>query len=237
MPDFSLTDPLGNALQAAYFEKRKGLDIQVHSDIAEVDVIPVDWMFRALSEMPKMEVAMLNACRGKVLDVGAGAGCHALALQQKGLKVHALDNSSGAVKVMRAQGVVHVLEENLWNYSDQEYDTILLVMNGIGLAGALSQVDAFFDHLLSLLAPDGQILLDSSDIAYFYPDVVVAIDGPDYYGHVQYQMEFEGALTEWFPWLYVDLKLLKKYAKQHGLKCKPIAKDDDDSFAVQLTRT
>ncbi|MDX5442903.1 MAG: class I SAM-dependent methyltransferase, partial [Hymenobacteraceae bacterium] len=160
-------DAMGLALQA-YMQGQHQAEIIVHSNIAEEDVIPVQYLFRTEDEMPAIEKQAREMCYGKVLDVGAGAGSHALALQNKSLQVTALDISAGAVEVMKQRGVKKAIRKNVFKYSGQQFDTILMLMNGIGVAGTLDGLDALLDHLKTLLRPGGQVLLDSSDILYMF---------------------------------------------------------------------
>ena len=138
--------------------------------------------------MPELEVLALQQCRGSVLDVGAGAGCHALALQRRGLQVTALDISEGAVEAMQRQGVRQVLRQDIFQLKGAAYDTLLMLMNGIGIAGTLEGLERFLEHAKTLLRPGGQILLESSDILYMYEeeDGSVMLDrNAGYYGEVK----------------------------------------------------
>src|SRR5687768_11808684 len=123
-------DPMGLALEA-YLNGDKTATIKVISSIAEDDKIPVSYLFRSFNEMPELEQMALEACRGKVLDIGAGAGSHALYLQEKGFNVKAFDISEKAVNVMAALGVLQPEARDFWQFEPGEkYDTLLLLMNG-----------------------------------------------------------------------------------------------------------
>ena len=94
-------DPMGLAI-ADYHKSGKAARLRVFSPMLEDDEIPVATLFRSQEEMPSIEQAALKACHGATLDVGAGAGCHSLALQQMGLQVTAIDISPLAVTTMSA---------------------------------------------------------------------------------------------------------------------------------------
>ena len=143
-------------------------DIRTYSSLDEKDWLPLPYLFRAYNDMPKLEKEALQHCKGTVLDIGCGAGSHSLWLQEQGLEVTALDASKGAVITCSKRGVSKVIHANLYDYKEKQYDTLLLLMNGIGLAGSLGALTRFFSHLKLLLKPGGQILLDSSDIIYMY---------------------------------------------------------------------
>lgn len=163
-------DPMG----AAILDHTKGIcqgPLTVHSSMFDDDEMPIDHLFRSLSEMPRLEQEALSRARGRVLDIGAGAGCHTLALQERGLEVKAINISPLSCEAMRLRGVSDVECTNLFSPLLQgTYDTILLLMNGTGLAGKVSGMPRLLDRLKQLLTPGGQILIDSSDLRYLFDD-------------------------------------------------------------------
>ena len=159
-------DPMGRAI-ADYHATGKASRLRVFSPMFDEDEIPVETLFRPLDGMPAVEQKALELACGDILDVGAGAGCHSLALQQMGKHVTAIDISPLAVATMRERGVAHVREQDFFTL-DGRYDTILMMMNGIGIVGSLSRMPAFFMQVDRLLAPGGQLLCDSSDICYIF---------------------------------------------------------------------
>jgi len=229
------TDAIGQAL-LAYYNTGDDTDIVVKSSITEDDIIPIEYLFRTYAKMPVIEQKALNLCRGKVLDVGAASGCHSKILKEKGFEVEAIDISEGAVEVMNLQGIT-VKNQNFFNVTEK-YDTLLFLMNGVGIAGTLNELPQFLNHAKSLLKPNGQILLDSSDISYLFKEE----DGSEwinlntnYYGEVSYQMEYKNHLTEPFNWLFVDFEKLKELAKSCGLKCELVCKGEHYDYLARLS--
>jgi len=230
-------DPIGLALHD-YLQGVKNAEIIVESNLADADVITVAYLFRRVEEMPEMEQLALSTCRGKVLDVGAGAGCHSLALQAKGLEVTALDVSAGAVEAMREQGVKQVLHDNIYSLNSQRYDTLLMLMNGIGITGNLVGLERFLAYAKTLLRPGGQILLESSDILYMYEDEdgSVLLDlNAGYYGEVRYNMRYKDQESGWFDWLFIDPAILEDYALQHGYTFDMLMEGDTGNYLARLT--
>lgn len=228
-------DPIGAAIQD-YSNTRKPADIIVSSDICEDDIIPVEVLFRSYDEMPELEKQALDRCEGKVLDVGAGAGVHAKVLSDNGHDVFAIDISKGAVTYMQTKGIKSD-KVAFMNLKDQKYDTILLLMNGIGVAGKLSELENFLKHAKSLLNPGGRILCDSSDIKYLYEDEdgSMWIDlNSEYYGNFRFQMKYKKEKGPWFDWLYVDFDNLFQSAKKAGLKASKVY-EQEDHFLAELT--
>lgn len=230
----SAPDPIGKAM-LDFLHQRETNDLIVHSDIAEDDLIPIPYLFRTMLDMPELERVAIAHCKGHVLDGGAGAGPHALQLQQNNLQVTAIDTSPGAVQAMRARGVRQPFQANLFAWDMQQYDTILLLMNGIGVVNNLDGLRRFFkERLPLLLQKDGQLLLDSSDLNYLYEE-----DGfPDndrYYGEVNYQMEYKDQLGEWFGWLYVDFDTLSEIASECNLHCERLLDGPHHDYLARIT--
>lgn len=232
-----LKDPMGHAI-ADYHATGKAARLRVFSPMFDEDEIPVTTLFRSVDDMPAIERQALELADGNILDVGAGAGCHSLALQAMGKQVTAIDISPLCVETMRDRGVDKVLEQDFFTLSGQ-YDSIIMLMNGIGIVGSLSRLPAFFMQLDALLAPGGQLLCDSSDICYVFEDEdgfidLTGIDG--YYGELTYQMQYRGIKGEPFPWLFIDPETLREQALQHGFHCDIIARGEHYDYLARLTR-
>lgn len=230
-------DPIGAAV-LDYLSGTKDAEITVESNLTEDDAIPVYYLFRDEEQMPELEQLALEECRGVVLDVGAGAGCHTLVLQQRGFTVTALDISAGAVEAMQQQGVRQVLKQDVMALQGQQYDTLLMLMNGIGIAGDLSGLNRFLEHAKTLLNPGGQILLESSDILYMYEDEdgSVMLDlNAGYYGEVKYNMKYKGQESGWFKWLFIDPAILEDYAQAHGYTFELLQEGEAGNYLACLT--
>jgi SAM-dependent methyltransferase len=228
-------DPIGSAIHD-YSVSKKPADIIVSSDICEDDIIPVEVLFRSLEEMPELEKLALDRCKGKVLDVGAGAGVHCLELMDRGHQLKAIDISKGAVTYMKKQGI-DAEQVSFLNLRNEKFDTILMLMNGIGVAGKLSNLERTLKHAKSLLNPGGRILCDSSDIKYLYEDEDGAlwVDlNSEYYGNFRFQMKYKKEKGQWFDWLYVDFDNLFQAAQKVGLKASKIY-DENDNYLAEIT--
>jgi len=234
-------DLLGQAL-LDYQHGQHSAALTVQCSAADDEPLPAAYFFRTLLAMPELERQALDECRGRVLDLGAGAGCHTLELQSRGFTdVLALDQSAGAVQVMQARGVQQLTQRSVFAPRAAEelpYDTILMLMNGLGLAGTLEGLDKFLAHARTLLAPDGQILATSSDISYLYEDedgaLVIDLNSP-YYGEVDYTFQYKDQTGEPFPWLFIDAALLEDAARQAGYEVDFIDNDESGQYLVRLT--
>jgi len=239
MPHKIQPDLTGKALQD-YHSGNTNAKLEVFSDISDPDEIPVSHFFRTWNEMPGIEQRALDLCSGKVLDVGAAAGCHALILQERSMEVHAIDISPGAVKVMNKRGVKNAQQQNFFTLDNIKFDTILLLMNGIGIGGKLENLDKFFIQIQKLLNRGGQLLLDSSDIIFMFEeeDGSVMLDlNSNYYGEVQYQFGYKNQKSEPFEWLFLDFDLLNDYAQKHGFECEMLMEGPHFDYLARITRT
>lgn len=232
-------DPMGAAIRD-YFRQGKSAQLKVLSSLFDDDEMPVAHLFRSYHEMPPLEQRALNEARGKVLDVGAGAGCHALALQERGLDVTAVDISPLSCETMKERGVANVECVNIFNQRFQErFDTLLLLMNGTGIAGKLSRLPQLLSRLKQLMNPGAQILIDSSDLRYVYEDengvLDVDLDGA-YYGEVDYQMTYRNIIGKSFDWLYADSVVLAECCRQCGLKCEILAQGQHYDYFARIVQ-
>lgn len=234
----SIHDPMGAAIRD-YHLRGKAARLRVMSSMFDEDEMPVDHLFRTFDDMPHLEQKALNMAYGKVLDIGAGAGCHALALQERGVDVKAIDISPLSCEVMKERGIKDVECVNLFCKQLQgKYDTLLLLMNGTGIAGKLSQLPALLNRLKELLSEEGQILIDSSDLKYIYENEDGSMDidlNAPYYGEVDYQMLYRDIKGEPFDWLYTDPMLLASVSKQCGLQCQIIEQGEHYDYLAKLT--
>ena len=229
-------DPMGQAI-LDYYHGSLDAVIRVLSDVADDDVIPARYLFRSTSDMPLLEQRALDECRGKVLDVGAGAGSHSLALQSRGHSVVAMDISPGGVDVMQARGVRTVLHRSIWEAPDEQFDTILMMMNGIGLVGNLAGLERFFHHIRSFLLPEGQILLDSSDLMYLFPNQDEAIHllmNEEYHGIVNYKMVYKDVRGKPFDWIFLDYQRLAWHAQKCDFQCELLQKGGHFDYLARL---
>ena len=231
-------DPMGAAIRD-YYLKGKASRLRVFSPDFDEDEMPVPTLFRSFKEMSPLEQKALELSKGKILDVGAGSGCHSLALQEMGKNVVAIDISPLSVQTMKDRGVKIVKEINFFQIEGEFFDTILMLMNGAGIIGKIDKLPVFFSHIKSLLAPDGILLLDSSDLRYLYEeeDGSFMIDLNDnYYGEMEFYMQYKDLKGDQFPWLYIDFNTLQMYAEENGFKAELILLGDHYDYLAKIYR-
>ena len=222
-------DPMGAAI-ADYFTKGRAAKLRVFSSQFDEDEIPAEQLFRTFDEMPVLEQEALRRATGKILDCGAGSGCHALALQDMGKQVEAIDISPLSIETMQKRGVRQAYCVNLFDeHYLQKFDTILMLMNGSGIIGKLENMSIFFAKMKQLLNPGGCIYMDSSDLRYLFEDedgsFLIDLAG-GYYGEIDFRMQYKQVKGEPFDWLYVDFQTLSFYAAENGFKAE-LVKDGE----------
>jgi SAM-dependent methyltransferase len=223
--------PHGAALRD-YLAGQLDADVVVHDEDGEEERTPTRVFFRAPEEFSALDQAALDLCRGRVLDIGAGAGCHSLALQGRGLRVTALDVVPEAVEVMRHRGVLDVRCGDVFSFAGERFDTLLILMNGIGLVGTLAGLDGFLRTVHRLLSDEGQILLDSFD-----PGTPDSRRGTRYVGEMRFQLEYRGMRGAFYDFLFLDFETLRRHARAVGWQCESIWQEDEGHYLARLTAT
>jgi SAM-dependent methyltransferase len=214
-------------------------DLITETSISEADEMSVAYLFRSYAEMPKLEQKALQLANGNVLDVGCGAGSHALYLQEKGIDVTAIDISVNAIKACELRGLKNAKVQDIMQLEGDKFDTILLLMNGAGMCGKLKNIPNFLQKLKALLTDEGQILVDSSDIIYMFDEDE---DGGkwiptdvDYYGEVFFDIAYKGEKEASFDWMYIDYNTLQNAADANGLQCELILEGEHFDYLAKLT--
>ena len=232
-----MTDIIGIAL-LDYYHGNYSVDIITETNISEEDEMPLPYLFRSFDEMPKIEQKALELAKGKILDVGCGAGIHSLYLQEKGLDVKGIDTSPGAIEVCKLQGLKNLENIHLLDLKDEKFDTILLLMNGTGIFQNLENTPKYLQHLKTLLKDNGQILIDSSDLRYMYDsteDGGIIVPADRYYGQLQYIMRYKGIEGEPFEWLYADERTFQNICAKNNLEFEVIVRGDNFDYLARIT--
>ncbi len=228
--------PYGRALRAYQDTGDEATELAMRSDLGERDTLPASVFFRPPDAFFSFEREALRLCRGRVLDLGAGAGVHSLVLQERGHDVVAVDIDPEACRILRRRGVRRVVRADAFSFGSGPFDTVLMLMNGAGLAGTLEGLGALLEHLAELVPPGGRVLLDSADLRpESKRDVPFALrDDGRYIGEVHIQLGFRGEWSEPFPELYVDPDTLYEIADSRGWRTEVVLEEEDGSFLARL---
>lgn len=203
---------LGQALWA-YYRQDETTPLIVECDRAADEEMKRQQFFLPFADMTELDRMALELAHGSVLDIGAGAGRHSLALQERGIHCTALEADSDCAALCRERGV-NAVENRLW----QEYapggvfDTAVALMNGAGLAGTYAGLPAYTDWLYSVLVPGGRVLLDTSTVTYL-PKPHDPGRRPD---EVWFRFRYGALRTEPFSWLFVSRSDLERNLRRAG---------------------
>lgn len=215
-------------------------DLITETTISEEDEMSVAYLFRSYDEMPQIEQKALQLAKGKILDVGCGAGSHSLSLQnERNLDVTSIDISTNAIEACTLRGLKKAKVQDVMALENEKYDTILLLMNGAGMCGKLKNIPNFLLKLKSLLNPGGQILLDSSDIIYMFDDDQ---DGgkwipsqKEYYGEIVFNISYKGEKEKPFDWMFIDYNTLQNAALDNGFQCELVLEGEHFDYLAKLS--
>ena len=155
--------------------------------------------------------ASMETVRGRVLDVGAGAGRFALYLQEKGHEVVGIDVSAGALEVCRKRGVRDVRQAHFHRIDSSlgVFDTVLLMGNNFGLFANPRRAKWMLRRLKKLTGHKARIIGESVD--------VYATDKPEHLayharnrkrgrlaGEIRLRVRYRDLIGEWFDYLMVS---------------------------------
>lgn len=226
-------DALGNAVED-YFNGVDYAALAVFSSIDDNYFLECKELFRHYLEMSDVDHKALELCEGKILDVGAGAGSHAVYLQEKEFDVTALEISPKACEIIKERGVSKVVNTDFFDFSSEvKFDTLLLMMNGIGFVGSVDGLRSFLQKAKSLLSTNGKVIFDSTFLSEDHKEFC-AKNGSAF-GQVDYQMFYDEYATDQFFWLYIDFEVLKGIAKEEGFVAELEYTNDREEYIASLS--
>lgn len=214
-------DPHGAALLDCFHGDASAM-LVCHQDGVRDDVPAAFWL---RDEIDPLEALALDLCRGRVLDLGAGAGVHALELQRRGFAVTAVDIAPQCVEIMLARGVQDARAADLYAFRDGPFDTVVCLCNGLDKVGCLSDLPRFLDHIRGLLAPGGQLVADSFDLRIGADEARLGelaqkTASGRYFGEMDLRFEYRGRSGAPFAVLQVDYETFAEIAGRHGWSCE-----------------
>lgn len=230
--------PYGRALRA-FLDGESDAEVLVVRDDGMQEALPIFPFFRKEDELSELERVALSLCRGRVLDIGAGAGALSLILQSRGLDVTAIDISPEAVKVAEQRGVGAISCADIFQFQGGPFDTLLMLCHGIGMVETIGGLDRFLHCARGLLAEDGQLVLDSLDIQITNDPVNLAYqranrDAGRYLGEIRMQFEFRGRRGPVCGWLHVDPDTLRQHALDADWCYDTVYQDDQGNFLARV---
>lgn len=206
----------------------------IHNKYGKPDPMSVEVYFRDINKMPDIEIFALTLCTRDILDVGAGVGSHALHLQESGCAVTALELSPTKCSIMKSRGVENVLEQDFFHVNRSKvFDTILFLMNTIGLTGTLDGLHILLTRARALLAIGGSVIFDSSDVSYVWNQD--RLNKSPYYGEIDYKYQYGDQWGDWFKWLYIDQGTMKAVCDKNDFELQVLYEDETGQYLGRLT--
>ncbi len=233
--------PLGAAL-LAYHNGRHDALLRIDSDVFDSEDVVVRNYYRPDKDcLEDLDRRALERCTGSVLDAGAGAGRHALDLQCRGLEVTAIDVAEDAVHVMLDRGISDVHQGDLFTSELGSYDTILLLMNGIGLAGRHEGLQRLFNRFGELLKPGGRVVFDAAgleaEISNLDAESLSEMAmGKPHLGEVFFRLTFDDLEGSWYPWLFPTSTQVADAAHNAGFDFTVIGRGARGAFLAEVKR-
>lgn len=226
-----MKDIFGQALLDFYRHTAK-TPLLLHNEYGEPDTISLENFFSKDDRFSDLETFALSQVKGKILDVGAASGRHSFYLQKHGYDITAMDISASCCTIIKETGVKKIVNADIYDYENVKHDTILMLMNGIGIARSIAGLKKLLLHLKSLVSPSGFLLFDSSDVTYLYEGNPL----PDekYFGQLTFHYEYKNEMSNRFNWLYVDQDRLMEVAYSSGWHCHIIFEDETDAYLARL---
>lgn len=190
---------------------------------------------------PRLERRALDECHGSVLDIGSAAGRHSLDLLRRGFKVTSLDVLPEMRLIMEDRGLTDVVIADIFQFGGQRHDTLLMLMNGIGMAGSMGALEQFLLQAHDLVCRGGQILCDSIDVSVTtHPQHVAYRENNVAAGHPAGQQAFimghEDEDSVRFNWLHIDFQSLSRVCDATGWEAELLESENDGHYLCKITQ-
>ena len=210
----------------------------IHRDDGFHQRVPASVFFS--DKFPSLETRALDLCKGHVLDIGAAAGRHSLQLIHKGLHVTSLDILPETEAILRDRGVIRVLTSDILTFTGERFDTLLMLMNGIGMVGTLDGLDHFLRHAHEIISPSGQIICDSIDVSVTSDPIHSAYRQRNLTlgrqpGQQTFTMTYSDTTGEPFDWLHIDFEALSDHSFRAGWHAELIDSEPSGHYLCRLT--
>jgi 2-polyprenyl-3-methyl-5-hydroxy-6-metoxy-1,4-benzoquinol methylase len=237
-------DVFGQGLLKQYKDLSDTVYEIIERDDGFIEAAEIKRYFTKPNEFSTSEKKILNMAKGRVLDVGCGAGRHAIYLQQKGLDVTGIDNSPGAIKVSKLRGLkkTKLLPiEDVDKFNENSFDTVIMMGNNFGLFGTPTKAKQLLKKFYKVVSPNGQIIAENFDPHKTKNPVHLA-----YHKKNKQQGKLAGEITMrlrhsintggWFQYLFVSIPELKEIVKDTGWKVDKIIKTTDSGYIAILKK-
>jgi len=229
----------------AFFEGKKSFEVVERDDgFIDISSVAPRVYFAEFKDWPKIQKQAIKYAKGKVLDIGAGAGRVSLYLQKKKFDVVAIDNSPLAIKVCRKRGVKHarVLSiEKIGVFKPNMFDTVIMFGNNFGLFGNFKKAKILLKKLHKITSPDALIIAESND--------PYKTDDPAHLsyhkfnrkrgrmpGQLRIRIRFRNYTGNWFDYLLVSKDEMEKILENTGWRVKKFIDSEKSSYIAVIEK-
>lgn len=231
-------DAYGKQLLAQYVGQTPTAEIIERDDNLLLVGSAYGLYFSEFEEWSDIERKAIERARGKILDIGCGAGRHSLYLQNKGFDVTGIDNSPGAIKVCKLRGlkraIVRPIQE-IDKFKENSFDTILMLGNNFGLFGDAETARKILEKMARITKPDARIIAGTRN-----PYSTTDKDHLAYHrfnrrrgrmaGQLRIRVRYRKTVGEWFDYLMVSPAEMREILKNTGWEIKELLDDGDANF-------
>lgn len=211
-------DAYGQQLLAQYHSRQTTVEI-IERDDDYIDTGSDPGMyFTEYADWSPLEQQAVNLAEGRVLDIGCGAGRHALYLQERGFEVTGIDNSPGAIEVCQLRGLKKALVcpiSDVDKFKPASFDTIIMMGNNFGLFGSFENARTILKKFASITAPDARIIAKTLD--------PYKTDNPLHWsylqlnrqrgrlgGQIRMRVRYGATVGDWFDYLFVSSEEMRE---------------------------
>jgi len=234
-------DAYGQQLLAQYQNKVPTVEI-IERDDGYIDTGSDPGLyFSEYEQWSPIEKRAIELATGRILDVGCGAGRHALYLQSKGFDVTGIDDSPGAIEVCKLRGLNKAIVRpinQIDEFAPNSFDTIIMLGNNFGLFGDAENAGAILKKMNQITAPDARIIAGTHN-----PYQTDAAEHLEYHelnrkrgrmpGQLRIRVRFGKTIGEWFDYLFVLPEEMQEIIKNTDWQITEfIASEEANYFAI-----
>jgi SAM-dependent methyltransferase len=235
-------DAYGQAMLDSYLGKNCPAVIIERDDGYIDNDFPVAGLLRSSPHLwPPLDRAAIKHVRGRVLDIGCGAGRHAIYLQQSGKSVMGIDVSPLAIRTCRLRGLKHTRVCSIVDVTGKLgiFDTILMLGNNFGLFGNPSRAKRLLKRFHDFTSADAKVIAKCID-----PYLTSSPEHLAYHrfnrsrgrmsGQLRIRIRYKSYASPWFDYLFVSPKEMKGIIENTGWKISQICTQQGDPGFIAI---